>query len=100
MEGVPTGAVVETNALLTGDQIQPVVAGAFPPDVQSLTIRHIYNQETILRAALKKDVNLAFRAFLHDPLVQIDPQQAEELFTRMVISTKEYLPGWVIPNTK
>lgn len=95
MEGVPAGAVIETNALLTGGQLRPVVAGAFPSDVQNLTIRHIYNQETILQAALKKDVNLAFRAFINDPLVQIDPQQAEALFTRMLENIKEYLPGWV-----
>lgn len=96
MAGVPLGAVVETNAVLRRDEIRPVVAGALPPAVQALVLRHVLNQETILRAALDKDQEAAFRAFLNDPLVAIDPDRARELFREMLHNTRDYLPGWRI----
>ena len=94
MPEMPLNAVVETNALFTRDRIQPVVAGGLPPEVQHLVVRHVWNQETILNAALAKDKELAFKAFINDPLVTPDPQKARELFDQMLINTKKYLPGW------
>ena len=94
MEGIPIGSVVETNALFTRDSIHPITAGKLPDPVHNLVIRHVYNQETILEAALNKDRELAFTAFVNDPLVTIDLQDAENLFDEMIENTKEYLPGW------
>jgi alpha-galactosidase len=94
MEGVPYGAVVETNAHLSDNSVKPVVSGRLPDDVQSLVARHIYNQETILQAGIRKDADLAFRAFINDPLVNIDISSAKELFQQMLWNTREYLPGW------
>lgn len=96
LKGIPEGAVVETNAWLTGGQLRPLMAGELPPDIHNLIIRHVYNQETILQAALKKDLSLAFRAFINDPLVTIETNKAEELFTRMLTNIQQYLPGWDI----
>ena len=94
--GVPAGAVVETNALFTRDRVQPVVAGELPSEIHALVIRHVYNQETILRAALTKDKELALRAFMNDPLVTVDPADGRKLFLKMLANTEEYLPGWEI----
>lgn len=94
MPELPLNAVVETNALFTRDRIQPVIAGTLPPEVQHLVARHVWNQETILNAALAKDKELAFKAFINDPLVMLDLQQARELFDEMLVNTKNYLPGW------
>lgn len=94
MSDMPSNAVVETNALFTRDRVQPVLAGAFPPDVQQLAIRHVWNQETILKAALTKDRELAFRAFVNDPLVTLDLRSARELFDQMLLNIESYLPGW------
>jgi alpha-galactosidase len=96
IEGLPLGAVVETNALFSRDNVSPVWAGKLPFDVQSIIATHIMNQETILKAALNKDKELAFRAFVNDPLVTIDIDKARELFERMLKNTKAYLPGWNI----
>lgn len=96
MEGIPYGAVVETNAVFRKNSIQPVVAGKLPNDVQNLVIRHVYDQENILKAALNKDKELAFKAFVNDPLVNIHIDAARELFEQMLKNTKEYLPGWDI----
>ncbi|RXZ82501.1 alpha-glucosidase/alpha-galactosidase [Paenibacillaceae bacterium] len=94
LQGFPTGAVVETNAVFGYDSVKPVVAGQLPNDVQTLVMRHVANQELTLQAALNKDKELAFKAFSNDPLVQLSEAKAAELFERMLHNTKSYLPGW------
>ena len=91
---IPLNAVVETNALFSKDSIRPVFAGELPADVNSLVMRHVYNQETILKAAVSRDKELAFRAFANDPLVNLSIDAARELFNRMFENTSEYLKAW------
>lgn len=94
MDGVPRGAVVETNTYIGRDSVKPVFAGSLPPDVHTMVIRHISNQENILCAAIDKNRDLAFNAFLNDPLVTISRDKAEQLFDTMLRNTEAYLPGW------
>jgi galacturan 1,4-alpha-galacturonidase len=96
MKDIPIGAVVETNALFSRNSIRPIIAGQLPPDIHSLVMRHVLNQETTLKAALKKDRELAFKAFINDPLVKIDILESRKLFTTMLKNTEKYLPGWDI----
>lgn len=86
------GAVVESNALFAKDRISALMAGELPPDVHNLVIRHVYNQETVLKAVLAKDKELAFRAFANDPLVPVSIRDARALFDQMLKKTREYLP--------
>jgi len=89
---LPIGAIVETNAVFTHDDVRPVYAGKLPSDLASIMTRHISNQELIVKAALEKDLNLAKRAFLNDPAVERLPQnKAEQLFDEMINNTKKYL---------
>jgi alpha-galactosidase len=94
VEGVPLGCVVETNSVFSRDCLSPVVSGRLPDAVQSLVMRQVLNQETILQAGLKRDKELAFRAFVNDPLVTLDLATARKLFDEMLQNTKKYLPGW------
>ncbi len=87
---LPLGAVVETNAWFTGDQVRPVYAGALPEDVLHLVIRHVTNQEGILKACLKKDRNMAFNIFMNDPLMRIGVEEGRELFDAMLKNTEKY----------
>jgi alpha-galactosidase/6-phospho-beta-glucosidase family protein len=96
MGGIPEGSVVETNAIFGRDSVKPIVSGQLPTEVHNLVQRHVWNQETTLQAALHRDKEKAFRAFVNDPLVNIPPEQARELFNRMLENTKAYLPGWNI----
>lgn len=96
IQGLPYGAIVETNALFRRDSIRPVFAGPLPSDINNLVIRHIYNQQTTLEAALKKDKYLAFNAFVNDPMMTASLNDAKKLFDEMLYNTKEYLPGWDI----
>jgi alpha-galactosidase/6-phospho-beta-glucosidase family protein len=94
MKGIPLGAVVETNAYFSDNSVQPVIAGGLPDPIQGLVIRHVHNQETILQAGLKKDFDLALRAFVNDPLVTIGLDDAKRLLEEMLKNTRAYLPGW------
>ncbi|MGM0875789.1 MAG: alpha-glucosidase/alpha-galactosidase [Bacillota bacterium] len=96
IEGLPLGAIVETNALFRQDSVQPVFSGKLPVDIQNMVHRHILNQESILKAALTMDKQLAFNTFMNEPLLSISREQAESLFDEMLRNTKEYLPGWAI----
>jgi alpha-galactosidase len=88
------GAVVETNVLVTGDSVTPLTAGTLPPEVRSHVSTHVTNQETLVEAGFEGDVDRAFRAFLNDPLVDVDTVEARELFTRLVEAEREYLSAW------
>jgi len=58
---------------------------------------HLANHEIILDAAIHKDKNKAFTAFINDPqLSRISLDDAWELFNSMLANTKDYLPGWDI----
>lgn len=96
IEGIPTGAVVETNALFRSNSVKPIIAGRLPEGVEGLVMRHVLNQEMILKAAMSKDKELAFKAFINDPLVNLDINSSKELFDLMLENTKNYLSGWDI----
>lgn len=94
MDKIPYGAVVETNALLSCNSVAPIYAGGLPDEVNNLVMRHVYNQETILRASIDKDLKRAFNAFINDPQCILTLDDANELFITMVNNTKKYLDGW------
>lgn len=94
MPDIPEGAVVETNAVFAKDSVRPVLAGRLPTPVLNLVLRQVLNQETILQAGINRDKELAFQAFVNDPLVTIDLKDAKQLYSQMLANTKDYLPGY------
>lgn len=88
---LPLGAVVETNALFGRDTVNPVIAGSLPEDILQLVIRHVVNQEGIIKAARKKDKRLAYRVFMNDPLMKLSQEEGAELFERMLKNTEKYI---------
>lgn len=88
MGKTPAGAVVETNALFAHDLVKPVAAGSLPDNVNLLVQRHAANQETLLRAVVVGDKDLAFQAFLSEPLVRLNPDDAWKLYNQMLAATK------------
>ncbi|MFH1761992.1 MAG: alpha-glucosidase/alpha-galactosidase, partial [bacterium] len=93
---LPSGAVVETNALFQEDRVTPVPVGSFPKGVLNLVNRHVINQEIILQAGLDCDKELGFQAVFNDPLVHLPIDKAWEMYNKMLKATKKYLPGWKI----
>ena len=91
MKSVPMNAVVETNALLRKDSMAPVFSGSLPGKVNDIMNVHIDNQETIIRAVKHKNLDLAFKAFKNDPMINLDESEARVLFQKMIDNTKSYL---------
>ncbi|MEC2113155.1 alpha-galacturonidase LplD [Bacillus stercoris] len=87
VSNLPIQAIVETNAFITRNSVKPIFSGALPKGVEMLAARHVSNQEAVAEAGLTKDTGLAFQAFLNDPLVKIDRNDAEQLFDDMYQST-------------
>jgi alpha-galactosidase len=91
MAGMAAGTVVETNALFRKDEVRPVLAGALPAPLDLLVRRHAANQRAILKAALENDRELAFGAFVNDPLTaRLSLADARQLFGEMLANTKAY----------
>ncbi|HEY6042679.1 MAG TPA: alpha-glucosidase/alpha-galactosidase [Anaerolineae bacterium] len=92
--GLPSRAVVETNARFSLNAVTPLVAGDLPPGLQSLTAQHIANQEMIVQAALACDPDLAFQAVFNDPTNRLSLDETFKMFNEMLCASREFLPGW------
>jgi alpha-galactosidase len=91
---LPKGAIVETNALIRRNSVQPIITEELPLDITNMIQRHIFNQEAVLHAAIKNNKELALNAFVNDPLVAAIPRiEAEDLFEELVMNTKTYQLG-------
>ena len=88
---LPIGCIVQTNALFSNNSIKPVLSGKLPDEVLALTLRHISNQTTIMRAAKEKDLDIAFNAFLNDPLMTLNLDEATTLYTEMLTGIRSHL---------
>lgn len=88
---LPLGAVVETNAVFSDDSMRPVMAGDIPKEIYPLISRVCGNQEIIAEATKTRNLQLAFSAFVNDPLVRLPLNKAKELFNKMIEKTSEYL---------
>lgn len=80
---LPTDAVVESNAVIRYNSISPVCGGPLNPAVISMIQKHASNQEMIVEAGLTRNRDLAFQAFLNDPLVNLSLNDAKECFDYM-----------------
>lgn len=88
---LPLGVVVETNATFRDDRVDPVFAGPVPEGVWQLVSRAADEQTMVARAGRERNLELAFKAFVNDPLVNLDIPTARGLFDEMVNNTKHYL---------
>ncbi len=94
ISNLPKGFVVETNASFSARGVQPISAGAIPVGVDNLVQRVAYNQELTVESAMTGNYELAFRAFVNDPLVTCSLSDARKLFEEMLKNTAKYLPDY------
>jgi galacturan 1,4-alpha-galacturonidase len=94
VSGLPEGAVVETNALFRRDEISPVYGGSLPSGLDALVMRHVQNQEAVVKCALSCDRSVALAAFMNDPqMARVDIGDGEKLFDEMMENQRRYLPA-------
>lgn len=91
---LPIGACVEVNAMFTADNVVPVYAGPIPSTIYPLISTIVGEQEMIVEAGMKRDLEKGFAAFTADPMVTLSQEDARALFDEMVDNTKEYLKDY------
>ncbi|GMO67929.1 MAG: alpha-glucosidase/alpha-galactosidase [Treponemataceae bacterium] len=88
LSGLPQGAVVETNAFFSRDNVQPLVTKALPPALNELVSHHVYAQEALVKAVFARNIEEAFRVFASDLSIQTLPlHDARTLFDDMCAKT-------------
>lgn len=92
---LPIGAVVETNASFTASSVRPLCAGNVPAEILPLIAPVVLEQETVVEAAYNRDLELAFKAFVKNPLVRLPLEDARRLFDEMVDNVKEFLGDYL-----
>lgn len=90
---LPTDAVVETNAWLSRDSVEPICGGPIPPALVPWYVRHVTNQEAIIQAALDGDRRLALHVLLNDPLAA-EHDGTEDMLNEMLEAEADYLPNF------
>ena len=88
---LPLGAVVETNAVFRADSVVPTLAGEIPAQICGLILPIVAEQELVVKAGISRDISLAFKAFVSDPLVTINSHDAKKLFDEMIDNYYYYL---------
>jgi alpha-galactosidase len=88
---LPLGAVVETNAYFTSGSVVPMFAGEMPSPILGLTERIVANQQMLVEAVRRRDLDLAFEAFINDPQNTLDMPTSRKLFREMLDNTRGYL---------
>ena len=88
---MPSGAVVETNAVFRSDSVRPVFAGEVPKEIYPMVARVVGEQEALSKAIASRDVDRIFDIFSNDALVTCGLKQARQMFDEMCANTKKYL---------
>lgn len=91
---LPSGAVVETNAVFSENRIVPVNAGKVPTSIYPLISRVCALQEAVSEGCARRDLEMIFAAFAGDPLVTCSLKDARQLFAEMCKNTEDYLKDY------
>ncbi len=91
---MPGEAIVEVQALVGANGINPVASGALPEALATHLRMHHSVQRLTTEAALSGNRDTAFLAFLHDPLIaaRLDLEQTRALFEEMMRANAPFLP--------
>ena len=89
---IPLGAVVETLGIVDATGARGICAGTLPAGMHAVVSSHIANQELVVEAALIGNRSLAFQALMNDPLVCLEPNDAELMLGEMLSANRAFLP--------
>lgn len=93
VQGLPLGAIVETNAHFSSLGVTPLVAGRLPDALQAIMAGHAERQMALLDAVFGARWGDLFDLFRTDPLVApLSADDARRMFTEMVRATARHLP--------
>lgn len=93
VEGLPLGAIVETNVMFSGLGITPLVAGRLPVSLEPVVRAHADRQTALLDAVVEGRYGDLFALFRTDPLVApLSNGAARAMYSEMIRATSDWLP--------
>lgn len=93
LDGLPEGAIVETNARFDRNGVTPLPAGKLPDELNRIVNDHAARQTALVDAVLANDKDALFPLFKSDPLVRsLQTSQAKQMFDQMISATARLIP--------
>ena len=94
IDNLPSDAVVEVSALVSGQGIQPIHVGPMPKALAAFLSLHLAVEELTFEAGLTGDRRLALQAFELDPFIsaKLTPPETSRLLDEMLTAHAAYLP--------
>lgn len=97
IDGLPRGAIVETNAFFSGLGIQPIHAGRLPDALNVIVADHATRQTALVEAVLDGHKDALFPLFASDPALQaLNDEAKRAMFKDMLAATARWLPETLI----
>ncbi len=96
---LPTGAIVETWAMVSGSGITPLQSGNVPDAVSGYILNMLKEQELTLKAAVSGNRELVVQALALSPMLT-NKDVVEDLAEEMFESQKNYLPQFYSEDNK
>lgn len=88
---LPYDSIVEVSSVITSHGAEPYNWGAFQPAARGQLQLMKAMEETVIKAAVEGDYNLALAAFNMNPLIQSGHNNIDML-NEMLVANKNYLP--------
>ncbi|MFA6135645.1 MAG: hypothetical protein WC869_16675 [Phycisphaerae bacterium] len=95
---LPTEAIVETHAMITGGGVHPVQSGPVPTPVLGWMQTIVEEEELAVEAALRGDRDRVVQAMTVSPMLA-DKDRAGELTDALLKANREYLPQFFKKRT-
>lgn len=93
INNLPSGTIVETLGVVNNVGFTPLNIGNLPIEILNLVLPHAQNQNMIVDAGLKGDLEKALFALYNDPLCShMTIPEMKEMGMRLLNAHKEYLP--------
>ncbi|MHA2050462.1 MAG: family 4 glycosyl hydrolase [Promethearchaeota archaeon] len=91
---LPQDCIVEIPAYFNNQEITPIDGIALPNNITNLLLPHCEQQRLTVEAALGNDINLIYKAMLHDPMCKVieDEEMIKHLTNLMLYYEQEWLP--------
>lgn len=89
IDGLPLGAIVESNAVFSGHGITPMISGMLPAQLNKIVSDHSSRQSQLLTAVMEGDQEGLFEVFSSDPLVSsLDASECRNLYMEMLDASR------------
>ena len=89
IDWLPKGSIVESNAIFTNNNVNPIMTKPLPKSVQVLVKRCCDNVDVLYEGIKNRDMDMVFAAFINQPLCScLTINESRTLFEEMLAHTK------------